>query len=76
MQILIFFLLGLLAFPSQMPSILLPALAIALFLHLVAGQQQGLLLAPFKTPFRQYLVVSWAGLRGGIYRICYYGGGE
>ena len=65
MQILIFFLLGLLAFPSQMPSILLPALAIALFLTFVARPAAvGLLLAPFKTPFRQYLVVSWAGLRG------------
>ena len=41
-------------------------MAIALLLDLVgqAWQAVGLLLAPFKTPFRQYLVVSWAGLRG------------
>lgn len=65
MQILIFFLLGLLAFPSHMPSILLPAIAIALFLTFIARPAAvGLLLAPFKTPFRQYLIVSWAGLRG------------
>lgn len=65
MQILIFFLLGLLSFPSQMPSILLPAVAIALFLTFIARPAAvGILLAPFKTPFRQYLVVSWAGLRG------------
>ena len=36
MQMLLFFLLGLLAFPSQMPSIVLPAIAIALFLTFVA----------------------------------------
>ena len=35
-QMLIFFLLGLLAFPSQMPQVLLPAIAIALFLTFVA----------------------------------------
>lgn len=65
MQILIFFLLGLLASPSQIPPILLPAIAIALFLTFVARPAAvGVLLAPFKTPPGQYLVVSWAGLRG------------
>lgn len=65
MQMLIFFLLGLLAFPSQMPSILLPSLLIALFLTLVARPAAiFLLLAPFKAKLSQKLVVSWAGLRG------------
>lgn len=65
MQILIFFLLGLLAFPSQIPPIFLPAAAIALFITFVARPAAvGLLLAPFKTPPGQYVVVSWAGLRG------------
>lgn len=65
MQMLIFFLLGLLAFPSQMPAILLPSLFIALFLTLVARPVAVyLLLAPFKAKFSQKLVVSWAGLRG------------
>nr|WP_294148170.1 potassium/proton antiporter [uncultured Clostridium sp.] len=65
MQILLFFLLGLLAFPSRMPAIILPAAVIAVFLTFVARPAAvGLLLAPFKTPLNQYLVVSWAGLRG------------
>ena len=65
MQILLFFLLGLLAFPSQLPQLILPAAAIALFLTFVARPAAvGLLLAPFKPPLGQYIVVSWAGLRG------------
>lgn len=65
MQMLLFFLLGLLAFPSQMPALLLPAAAIALFLTFVARPAAvGLLLAPFKPSVGQYLVLSWAGLRG------------
>ena len=36
MQMLLFFLLGLLSFPSVLPQVLLPAVAIALFLTLVA----------------------------------------
>ncbi len=65
MQILLFFLLGLLAFPSQMAAILGPAACIALFLTFVARPAAvGLLLAPFKPRLGQYLVVSWAGLRG------------
>ena len=65
MQMLLFFLLGLLAFPSQMPAMVLPAAAIALFLTFVARPVAvGLLLAPFRPPLGQYLVLSWAGLRG------------
>ena len=64
-QILIFFLLGLLAFPRQLPGVLLPAVAIGLFLTLVARPAAVfLLLAPFKCRPRQCLLVSWAGLRG------------
>lgn len=64
-QILIFFLLGLLAFPRQMPQVLLPAVAIALFLTLVARPAAVfLLLKPFRCSLRQCLLVSWAGLRG------------
>ncbi len=65
MQMLIFFLLGLLAFPSQLPTILLPSLAIALFLTFVARPLAIFgLLAPFKCTFHQKLLISWAGLRG------------
>ncbi len=65
MQILIFFLLGLLAFPSQMPQILLPSLSIALFLTFVARPLAvGAILTPFRSSLPQQMVVSWAGLRG------------
>lgn len=65
MQILLFFLLGLLAFPSQMPKLIVPSALIALFLTFIARPLAvGLLMAPFKTPLNQYLVISWAGLRG------------
>ncbi len=65
MQILIFFLLGLMSYPSQMFDIILPALAIALFLTLVARPLSVFaILTPFKCPVKQQLLVSWAGLRG------------
>lgn len=65
MQMLIFFLLGLLAFPSQLPRLMVPALLTALFLTFVARPAAVfLLLAPFRCPARQCALVSWAGLRG------------
>ncbi len=65
MQMLIFFLLGLLAFPSQMPRVVLPALAIAVFLTLVARSLAvAVLLTPFRCFWRQQGLVAWAGLRG------------
>lgn len=64
-QIAAFFLLGLLAFPSQMPSILAPAILIALFLTFIARPLVvGITLTPFKAPLAQQILVSWAGLRG------------
>lgn len=65
MQMLVFFLLGLLSFPSQLPKVILPALAIAVFLTLVARPLSvSLLLTPFGCSFRQQMLVSLAGLRG------------
>ena len=65
MQILIFFLLGLLSSPSQLPKVLLPALAIAIFMTFVSRPIAIFsLLSPFKCPRNQKLIVSWAGLRG------------
>ena len=64
-QILLFFLLGLLAFPSQMPKIILPAAAIALFLTFIARPAVvALLMKPFKAGWNQIALISWAGLRG------------
>ena len=66
MQVLIFFLLGLLAHPAQMHKAVLPAIAIFLFMLLVARPAAvfGIL-----TPFRKYGVkqqalISFVGLRG------------
>lgn len=65
MQMLLFFLLGLLAFPSQMPALLIPSLLIFLFLTFVARPLSVFaVLAPFRSSPRQQLLVSWSGLRG------------
>ena len=64
-QILIFFLLGLLSFPHQMPQIIPAALAITVFITLIARPVAVFaLLAPFRCSLNQCLLVSWAGLRG------------
>lgn len=65
MQILVFFLLGLLAFPSQLPKVFLPAMLIALFLTFIARPLSVFaILAPFRCKWNQQVLVSWAGLRG------------
>ena len=65
MQMLIFFLLGLLVFPSQLGTYFLPGFLTALFLSFIARPAAVfLLLAPFKAPGCQKLLVSWSGLRG------------
>ncbi|MEE1315350.1 MAG: potassium/proton antiporter [Faecalimonas sp.] len=65
MQMLIFFLLGLLSFPSKLPQIAIPAFCIALFLTFVARPLAvSLLLTPFRSKLSQQAMVSWSGLRG------------
>lgn len=65
MQMVLFLLLGLLSFPTQMKSIIVPAILVSLFLTFIARPAAvALFLAPFKVTFGQYTVVSWAGLRG------------
>lgn len=64
-QMVIFFLLGLLVTPSELPQTFLPALFIMLFLTFIARPLSAwALLAPMKSSLRQIGVVSWAGLRG------------
>lgn len=64
-QILVFFIIGLLSYPSQMPGIMLIALAVAIFLTLIARPISVLLLLVIqKCSFRQCALISWAGLRG------------
>ena len=65
MQMVIFFLLGLLVFPSNLVLYFVPALFIALFLTFIARPLAvAVLLTPFKAPFNQQHIISWAGLRG------------
>ena len=64
-QMMIFFLLGLLATPSELPAVLLPAALIMLFMTVIARPAAvAAILLPFRSHIRQIGVVSWAGLRG------------
>lgn len=66
MQVIIFFLLGLLVSPALLHKAVLPALAIFLFILLVARPLavSGILIPFKKYPFRQQALVSFVGLRG------------
>ena len=66
MQMLLFFLLGLLARPTMMHRAVLPALAIFAFMLLVARPVAVFsILTPFrKYPFKQQTLISFVGLRG------------
>lgn len=64
-QMAIFFLLGLLAFPHKILTILPMALAIAIFLTFIARPVVvTLILKPFHCNIRQCVLVACAGLRG------------
>ena len=65
-QLIMVLLLGVLARPSHMPPVLLPALLIGLFLIFVARPAAVFLtLLPYrKLPARAKLFVSWVGLKG------------
>jgi cell volume regulation protein A len=66
-QIAMFVLLGLLAWPERLPQRVLPALAVALALMLIARPAAVFLcLAPFRFSVREKLFVSWVGLRGAV----------
>lgn len=66
-QIAMFVLFGLLAWPSRLPDQLLPALAVAFALMLLARPMAVFLcLAPFNFTLREKLFISWVGLRGAV----------
>ena len=66
MQIILFTMLGLLAFPKQLWDARWVGLAVALFLMLIARPLAVLLCMRFtKFSFPEQLFVSWVGLRGG-----------
>ena len=75
MQLLMFLMLGLLARPSQMLSVLLPALLIGLFMMFVARPAAVFsCLLPFRgLSFRAKAFVSWVGLKGAgpiLFALC------
>ena len=67
-QVVMFLTLGLLVFPSQLPSVAGAGLAVTAVLMLVARPVSVFLcLAPFRAyGWRAKLFVSWAGLRGAV----------
>lgn len=66
-QIIMFLVLGLLATPSQFPTILLPAIGLALFLIFVARPiAVWLSLLPFDFTQQEIGFVAWVGLRGAV----------
>ncbi len=66
-QIAMFVLLGLLAWPERLVGRLLPALAVAATLILVARPAAVFIcLAPFRFSAREKLFISWVGLRGAV----------
>ena len=65
MQIMLFFMLGLLAFPSRLPSVFLTGIAISIFLIVVARPVATFsILSFFKVPIKEQVFISWVGLRG------------
>ncbi|MEW2138907.1 potassium/proton antiporter [Streptomyces sp. NPDC005409] len=66
-QIGLFVMLGLLVDPSELPSAILPALAVGFVLLLIARPVSvAACLLPFRTPWREQGFISWAGLRGAV----------
>ena len=65
MQIMLFFLLGLVAFPSKIPSVMVKGISISLFMIFVARPVAIFsILYWFKTPIKEKVFVSWVGIRG------------
>ncbi len=65
MQIMLFFLLGLLAFPSKIPAVMIKGISISIFMVLIARPVAIFsILSWFKFPVREKIFVSWVGIRG------------
>jgi potassium/hydrogen antiporter len=66
-QIVMFVLLGLLAWPMRLVESILPALAVAATLMVIARPAAVFLcLAPFRFSSREKAFISWVGLRGAV----------
>jgi potassium/hydrogen antiporter len=67
MQISMFLVLGLLAFPKQLPPVMSTGFILALFLCFVARPFSVFLsLALSKMSWKEKLLISWVGLRGAV----------
>ena len=65
MQITLFFMLGLLAFPSKLTDVTGTAIGISIFMIAVARPLSTfIILSPFKFTVKEKLFISWVGLRG------------
>ncbi|MCL2086124.1 MAG: potassium/proton antiporter [Oscillospiraceae bacterium] len=65
MQIMLFFLLGLLSSPSKLLEIIVPGTLLSLLIIFVARPIAVFsILSWFKTPFKQQVLTAWVGLRG------------
>lgn len=66
-QMVLFLLLGLLVFPSDLPGVAAEGAVIAVVLTLVARPLAVLVsLVWFRLPARELVLISWAGLRGAV----------
>ncbi|MEW2035248.1 potassium/proton antiporter [Streptomyces roseifaciens] len=66
-QIGMFVLLGLLVTPHELGDDIVPALVVGLVLTMVARPVSVFLsTAPFRTPWQEKVLLSWAGLRGAV----------
>jgi potassium/hydrogen antiporter len=66
-QIVMFVLLGLLVSPQRLLSSMLPAIAVALTLMLVARPFAVMIcLKPFRFNWREKIFIAWTGLRGAV----------
>lgn len=65
MQIILFFLLGLLSYPSKMSDVILNGTLVSIFMIFIARPLATFsILSWFKIPFKQQVFISWVGLRG------------
>lgn len=65
MQIMLFFMLGLLSFPSRLPQVIGVSILISIFMIFIARPiATHVILRGFKTPIKEQILISWVGLRG------------
>lgn len=65
MQIMLFFMLGLIAFPSKIPSVMIKGISISIFMIFVARPVAIFnILYWFKVPLKEKVFISWVGIRG------------